>query len=136
MWRSVVIAVALAGTLAGCSWEDGAGSTSRSGWTAYPTGTIAGRIVVSGGVQFPGVKGPFPAMNTPFTFVAAPATGAVVVRRLRTDRAGRFRVALPPGRYKVGATFIASEPLRQAAGKLLVVGAGHTVHVRLTEEVH
>lgn len=139
MWRSVAIGVVLAGGLAGCSWATGgAGSQggSGTGWTAYPiSGTVAGQVVASGGIQFPLHKKPRPATNTPLTFVAIPATGRMVVKHLKTDGKGRFLVGLAPGRYRVGATFTSSEPLAQAARKLIIVRAGRMEHVRLIEGV-
>ena len=113
-------------------------SSSHTGWTAYPlpkTGTVAGRVVVKGGVQFPGGKKPPPATNTRFTFVAIPASGPMVVRHLKTDGEGGFRLDLPPGRYRFGCTFVASEPLAQAARQSMVVRAGQVVHARLIESV-
>jgi hypothetical protein len=124
------------GVLAGCSWGGGDASSPRSGWTAYPMGTVVGRVVVSGGVMFPHHKKPLPATNTSFTFVAIPATGNMLVRHLKTDGKGRFRIDLPPGRYRVGSTFTASEPLAEAARKVMLVQAGRVVHLRLTEAVH
>jgi hypothetical protein len=135
MWRSVAIGVVLAGLLAGCTWSSGQASSSGSGWTAYPMGTVDGRVVVQGGVQFPHHKKPRPATNTPFTFVAVPASGRMVVRHLETDAHGRFRLHLPPGRYRVGGTFTKSEPLAQAAKEVLLVSAGRVVRVRLIEGV-
>lgn len=132
--RNVATAAVLAGLLTGCSWG-GDASQSRSGWTAYPTGTVAGRVVLSGGVQFPGTTKTLPATNTPFTFVAVPATGRMIARRITTDAHGRFDLRLPPGRYRVGATFTDSEPVAEAARKVVLVRAGRVVHVRLTESV-
>jgi hypothetical protein len=134
MWRSVAIGVLLVGVLAGCSWSGVDASSPQSG-TAYPMSTVAGQVVVSGGVQFPHHKKPLPATNTPFWFVAIPATGRMLVQHVKTDGDGRFQLALPPGRYRVGGTFTASEPLAQAARKVMVVRAGRVVHVRLTESV-
>jgi hypothetical protein len=136
MWRSVTIGVLLTALLAGCSWSSDQASSSRSGWTAYPMGTVDGRVVVRGGVQFPHAKKPRPATNTPFTFVAVPASGTMVVRHVKTAAHGRFRLHLPPGRYRVGGTFTESAPLAQAANKALFVSAGRVVHARLTESVH
>lgn len=96
---------------------------------------MAGRVVVKGGVQFPHRKKPPPATNTPFTFVAIPASGPMIVLHLKTDREGRFRRDLPPGRYRFGCTFIASEPLARAARQSMVVQAGRVVRVRLIEGV-
>ena len=135
MWRSITIGVLLTGLLAGCSWSSGQASSSGSGWTAYPMGTVDGRVVVQGGVQFPHHKKPRPATNTPFTFVAVPASGRMVVRHLKTDSHGRFRLHLPPGRYRVGGTFTNSEPLAQAAKNVILVRAGRVAHVQLTERV-
>ena len=135
MWRSVAIWVLLAGMLAGCSWSSDPASSSRSGWTAYPMGTVQGRVVVRGGVQFPHAKKPRPATNTPLTFVAVPASGKMIVRHVETDAHGRFRLRLPPGRYSVGGTFTKSEPLAQAAKKVILVRAGRAAHVQLTEGV-
>jgi hypothetical protein len=135
MWRSFLLGAVLAGVLAGCSWSGGEASSSQSGWTAYPMGTVAGRVVVLGGVQFPHHKKPLPATNTPFTFVAVLGTGQMTVRHLKTDGEGRFRLDLPPGRYRVGGTFTASEPLAQAARRVVLLRAGQAVHLRLTESV-
>jgi hypothetical protein len=51
---------------------------------AFPplTGAVIGRVVVSGGVQFPHHKKPLPATNTSFAFVAIPATGKMLVPQL------------------------------------------------------
>jgi hypothetical protein len=133
MWRSVLLGVVLAGVLAGCSW--GGGGLGSASSRVADTGTVAGRVVVSGGVQFPDHKKPAPATNTPFTFVAIPASGPMIVRHLKTDREGRFRLDLPPGRYRFGCTFVASEPLAQAARQSMVVLAGRVVRVRLIEGV-
>jgi hypothetical protein len=96
---------------------------------------VDGRVVVRGGVQFPHHKKPRPATNTPFTFVAVPATGKMLIRHLKTDNHGRFRLQLPPGRYRLGGTFTESEPLRRAAKEALVVPVGLVVRVMLTESV-
>lgn len=98
-------------------------------------GTVHGRVVVRGGVQFPHAKKPRPATNTPLTFVAVPASGKMIVRHVKTDAHGRFRLRLPPGRYSVGGTFTKSEPLAQAAKKVILVRAGRAAHVQLTEGV-
>jgi hypothetical protein len=138
MWRSITIGVILAGLLAGCSLganEGGSSTPASTGWRAYPKGTVDGRVVVLGGVEFPHAKKPLPATNTPFTFVAVPASGTMVVRHLKTNAHGRFRLRLPPGRYRVGATFNKSAPLAAAAKKVLLVAAGRVVQVRLTEFV-
>jgi hypothetical protein len=138
MWRSVLLGVVLAALVAGCSWSGEAASSSHTGWTAYPlpkTGTVGGRVFVKGGVQFPRRKKPPPATNTRFTFVAIPASGPMIVRHLKTDREGRFRLDVPPGRYRFGCTFVASEPLAQAARQSMVVQAGRVVRVRLIESV-
>jgi hypothetical protein len=135
MWRSFLLLVGLVGLLAGCSWSSDQASSSRSGWMAYPMGTVDGRVVVRGGVQFPHAKKPRPATNTPFTFVAVPASGRMIVRHVKTDAHGRFRLRLPPGRYSVGGTFTESEPLAEAAKEVLVVAVGRVVRVRLTEAV-
>jgi hypothetical protein len=138
MWRSVAIGVVLAGGLAGCSWTTAAtGSQAGSGTgPAVPlSGAVVGQVVVSGGVQFPHHKKTRPAANTPLAFVAIPVTGRMVVKRVKTDSKGRFLVGLAPGRYRVGGTFTASEPLAQAARKVILVRADRVVHVRLTEAV-
>jgi hypothetical protein len=138
MLRSVLLGVVLAGILAGCSWDGDTVSSHHTGSTTYPlpkTGTVAGRVVVKGGVQFPHRKKPPPATDTRFTFVAIPASGPMIVRHLKTDREGRFRLDLPPGRYRFGRTFVASEPLAQAARQSNVVRVGRVVRVRLIEGV-
>jgi hypothetical protein len=135
MWRSVllgvvlVVGVVLAGVLVG------GGSGRPIGDTGVQSGTVSGRVVVKGGVQFPHRKKPPPATNTRFTFVAIPATGPTIVRHLKTDREGRFRLRLASGRYRFGCTFVASEPLAQAARQSMVVPAGRVVRVRLIEGV-
>lgn len=138
MMRSVLLLFGLCGVLAGCSWDGDTASSPHTGWAAYAsskTGTVAGRVVVRGGVQFPHREKPPPATNTRFTFVAIPATGPGIVRRLKTDGKGRFRLDLPAGRYRFGCTFVASEPPAQAARQSMVVRAGQVVHVRLIESV-
>jgi len=137
MRRCVLLGVVLAGVLAGCSLDGGsrAGSiqVSLGGPLRVLAGTVAGRVVVKGGVQFPRRKKPPPATNTRFTFVAIPASGPMIVRHLKTDGEGRFRLRLAPGRYRIGCTFVASEPLAEAARQSMVVRAGG--RVRLIEGV-
>jgi hypothetical protein len=134
MMRSVLLLVGLYGVLAGCSWTNGSAGPAASSQAAEP-GTIAGRVMLLGsGVQFPGVKGPFPATNTPFTFVAVLGR-QMFVRKVKTDAKARFRLAIPPGRYRVGATFTASAPLRPAAKKVILVRPGQVTRVGLTEGV-
>jgi hypothetical protein len=137
MWRSVATGLALAGLLAGCSWNGGgAGAATGSEHGLRPElGTVVGRVVLSGGPARPDPKEPRPATNTALWFVAKPSTGAPLVRNVRTDGEGRFSVILPPGRYRFGATFTATAPLARAPRKVMLVRAGRDVHVRLTESV-
>jgi hypothetical protein len=63
-----------------------------------------------------------------------PAAGTPVVRRFTADGLGRFKLALPPGRYTVTAIVVgpATTPLSWQPHTRVTVIRGHPVNIRLT----
>lgn len=108
-------------------------STVNVGVSVPAIGTISGRAVVEGGVQFPEGEKPPPATNTRFTFVAIPATGQTVVRHLKADLEGRFQLDLPPGTYRIGETVLPGVPTARQG--FVVVRSGQVAQVRLKMSV-
>jgi hypothetical protein len=89
-----------------------------------PRGWIAG--VVWGGKPVcptPTGKDTFTCHPTPLAHGVFVVSGGGTTRHVRTDAKGRFRVALPPGRYAIRPGWSRPKSIR--------VVAGHVVRVRL-----
>jgi hypothetical protein len=101
MWRSVLLGVALAGLLAGCSLNGGSdnlpGPSSGDGIPQY--GVIEGRVVttVCGGLLLSGGCGPTPYRGS---LVFCTKMGQIgVCPSARVDASGHYRIVLRRGRH-------------------------------------
>jgi hypothetical protein len=101
MWRSVLLGVVLAGMLAGCRLEsqDSAGTKPASGDGIPQYGVIEGRVVTTGcgGLYLSGGCGPTPYRGSLVFCRTMNQIGPCPSARVDAD--GRYRIALPGGRY-------------------------------------
>jgi hypothetical protein len=116
--RLVPALVAALVIAAGCGGGGGvAGGAHPRGWM---TGVVWGGKPVC---PTPTGKDSFTCHPTPLANGAFVVTGGGITRRVRADAKGRFRVALPPGRYAIRPGW--SQPRR------IRVRAGRVAHVRV-----
>ena len=91
MWRSVLLAVVLAGVLSGCSFDP---TVSKE---PFPRAThVRGMIVTVGG---PAPGAPKPISGARIRFLGSGESAVVVA-----SKDGRFAFDMPPGRYRVEIT--------------------------------
>ena len=122
MSRRAACAAALAAVTAS------AGCASTAG-TPAASGVLAGIVLTGPTCPVQREHSPCPPAPLPGATVTVSAHGRIVAR-VRADHAGRLRVVLPAGRYRVQT--VAPGPLESTAARSITVtaGAGGT-HVRL-----
>jgi hypothetical protein len=85
---------------------------------------VAGRVLLEGGPV--GSYGVHP-VAAPLVVTGTTTAGAHVLRRLTSDRAGRFTLNLPPGAYTITAVIGSDEPHAKIA-----VRPGHPVRTLIS----
>lgn len=97
------------------------------------SGTVLGVVVVEGGpLPQPAQSDGRPVDSAPLVVRGRTQSGHVLVRRLTADGRGRFRLTLPPGRYRITAPIFGNV---RGPHRRVVVHAGRTLHVRLVGDV-
>ena len=115
--RHALLAAAVLGLVPGCL-----GATSPA---PKPTRSVVpGKVVTESGVPgASGVPAVLPSRHAPIVVASRTAAGTRLVRRLRTDARGRFRLTLPPGGYTVAPSD------RPPDGETIVATGGRPVSV-------
>lgn len=136
MLRSVLVAIVLAWLLVGCSLgggsRDQAGQlgTLREGGSGKTFGTVSGLVVIEGGpAVVSGQSDVRPVKNAIIDVSGRSAAGGIIVCLLTANGRGRFRVVLPPGRYKLIARIFPANP--DHPQRSVVVEAGQSIRVLL-----
>jgi Carboxypeptidase regulatory-like domain len=141
---TLVVALAL---LAGCARSRSAGVDSSSP-SAGPTSTparltsatpgsqlpdsgIAGTTVVDGGCPVVRLDSPCPDRPLRAVLVVVNAVTGAQVASTTSDQDGRFRLALPPGRYVIRPESFNGAPLPRAAPVTVDVPAGRFASVTI-----
>lgn len=116
--RLVSALVAALVMAAGCGGGGVAGGAQPRGWMA---GVVWGGKPVC---PTPTGKDTFTCHPTPLANGVFVVSGAGTTRRVHADAKGRFRVALPPGRYAVRPGWSRPRSIRIAAGRVVHVRVG------------
>jgi hypothetical protein len=129
----VILAVAL---LAVVAWPRQPHRTSTVTPHGLPAATsassVSGVAVTEGGpLTFPARSDVRPYRSGPLVVIGTTAGGAHVVRRLSTDRDGRFALNLAPGVYTITTIMFGSLPFARQPHAHVTVRRGHPLRVRL-----
>jgi hypothetical protein len=98
-----------------------------------PYGDVVGQVVSVGGpLSLPGQPDIHPLRSVRVVVTAKRANGEVFVRRPKTDAHGRFRIAVPIGRYTFSVRAAQTE-LQTSVDGPFEVRQGQVVRVRFVE---